>query len=277
MIWEPWANPSRLAPRPARGYSGREVGESGGREAAGATWRQCPSAPAARPLLCEGPTLPVGLPDCNLACHEYSVTVTVTGASRADRYALCSGSLPRQLRGLTGRSDCGSGDNPRHCRRSEGMRWKLKDGASLLPAPTITEDLKTAFGGTLTSPDRRRAAAYRGHGARRPACRPMGRDLRPRGKAINEPRPSDIKVLGVGKPANTNALIAQRNAPDGARRVQRVDPPDHNHARVSPVSAKLSVPVTASEHLTTGLTIATITPTSTTRWSKRPPAARAEQ
>jgi len=34
------------------------------------------------------------------------------------------------------------------------------------------------------------------------------------GKAINDKASRDIKVLVVGNPANTNALIAQRNAPD---------------------------------------------------------------
>src|SRR5690625_2852039 len=34
------------------------------------------------------------------------------------------------------------------------------------------------------------------------------------GKAINDVASRDIKVLVVGNPANTNALIAQRNAPD---------------------------------------------------------------
>ena len=34
------------------------------------------------------------------------------------------------------------------------------------------------------------------------------------GQAINEVASRDIKVLVVGNPANTNALIAQRNAPD---------------------------------------------------------------
>ena len=34
------------------------------------------------------------------------------------------------------------------------------------------------------------------------------------GKAINDHASRDIKVLVVGNPANTNALITQRNAPD---------------------------------------------------------------
>ena len=34
------------------------------------------------------------------------------------------------------------------------------------------------------------------------------------GKALNDNASRDVKVLVVGNPANTNALIAQRNAPD---------------------------------------------------------------
>ena len=34
------------------------------------------------------------------------------------------------------------------------------------------------------------------------------------GKALNDVASRDVKVLVVGNPANTNALIAQRNAPD---------------------------------------------------------------
>ena len=36
----------------------------------------------------------------------------------------------------------------------------------------------------------------------------------PQGKAINDNAKRDVKVLVVGNPANTNALIAQQNAPD---------------------------------------------------------------
>lgn len=36
----------------------------------------------------------------------------------------------------------------------------------------------------------------------------------PQGKAINDHAKRDVKVLVVGNPANTNALIAQKNAPD---------------------------------------------------------------
>jgi malate dehydrogenase len=36
----------------------------------------------------------------------------------------------------------------------------------------------------------------------------------PQGKAINDHAASDVRVLVVGNPANTNSLIAASNAPD---------------------------------------------------------------
>lgn len=51
------------------------------------------------------------------------------------------------------------------------------------------------------------------------------------GKAINKVASSDIKVLVVGNPANTNALIAQRNAPDiNPRQFTAMTRLDHNRA-----------------------------------------------
>lgn len=51
------------------------------------------------------------------------------------------------------------------------------------------------------------------------------------GKAINDHASKDIKVLVVGNPANTNALIAQRNAPDiNPRQFTAMTRLDHNRA-----------------------------------------------
>ncbi len=51
------------------------------------------------------------------------------------------------------------------------------------------------------------------------------------GKAINEVASRKIKVLVVGNPANTNALIAQRNAPDiDPRQFTAMTRLDHNRA-----------------------------------------------
>ena len=52
------------------------------------------------------------------------------------------------------------------------------------------------------------------------------------GKAINDNASKDIKVLVVGNPANTNALITQRNAPDiNPRNFTAMMRLDHNRAK----------------------------------------------
>lgn len=51
------------------------------------------------------------------------------------------------------------------------------------------------------------------------------------GKAINDHASRDVKVLVVGNPANTNSLIAQRNAPDiDPRQFTAMTRLDHNRA-----------------------------------------------
>ncbi|HEX2139538.1 MAG TPA: malate dehydrogenase [Woeseiaceae bacterium] len=58
------------------------------------------------------------------------------------------------------------------------------------------------------------------------------------GKAINEQAARDIRVLVVGNPANTNALITQRNAPDiHPSRITAMTRLDHNRA-VAQLAAK---------------------------------------
>lgn len=71
----------------------------------------------------------------------------------------------------------------------------------------------------------------------------------PQGKALNDHAKRDVKVLVVGNPANTNALIAQANAPD-------LDPNcftamvrlDHNRA-LSQLAGKTGVHSTDIEHM----------------------------
>ena len=56
--------------------------------------------------------------------------------------------------------------------------------------------------------------------------------FKPQGKALNAHAASDIKVLVVGNPANTNCLIAQSNAPDIPReRFTAMMRLDHNRAK----------------------------------------------
>ena len=83
-------------------------------------------------------------------------------------------------------------------------------------------------------------------------CRPTaGSSVRRARRSTTVPR-RDIKVLVVGNPANTNALIAQQHAPDvPADRFTAMTRLDHNRA-LGQLAAKLSVPVDrdrADDHL----------------------------
>lgn len=70
------------------------------------------------------------------------------------------------------------------------------------------------------------------------------------GKALNAVAKRDVKVLVVGNPANTNALIAQANAPDlPAKNFTAMMRLDHNRA-MTQVAQKAGVPVTEVKHMT---------------------------
>lgn len=70
------------------------------------------------------------------------------------------------------------------------------------------------------------------------------------GKAINDNASRDIRVLVVGNPANTNALITQRNAPDiDPRNFTAMMRLDHNRAKTQ-IAQKLAAPVTDVSNMT---------------------------
>ena len=69
------------------------------------------------------------------------------------------------------------------------------------------------------------------------------------GKALNEHAARDVKVLVVGNPANTNCLIAQRNAPAlDARNFTAMTRLDHNRA-LAQLAAKTGAAVSEIEGL----------------------------
>lgn len=70
------------------------------------------------------------------------------------------------------------------------------------------------------------------------------------GKAINDVASRSIKVLVVGNPANTNALIAQRNAPDiDPRQFTAMTRLDHNRG-LSQLAEKCSVSINDIKKMT---------------------------
>jgi malate dehydrogenase len=70
------------------------------------------------------------------------------------------------------------------------------------------------------------------------------------GKALNDNASKDIKVLVVGNPANTNSLIAQRNAPDiNPRQFTAMTRLDHNRA-LSQIANKTATSINDVTHMT---------------------------
>ena len=178
------------------------------------------------------------------------VNVTVTGAAGQIGYALlfriASGHLlgpdvPVRLRLL---------EIAPALKAAEGTAMELDDCAfPLLTGIDVTDDLKTAFDGTnvglLVGARPRTAGMERGD-----LLAANGGIFGPQGKAINDHAAGDVKILVVGNPANTNALIAQQHAPDvPADRFTAMTRLDHNRA-LSQLAAKLEVPVTEIEHMT---------------------------
>ncbi len=96
----------------------------------------------------------------------------------------------------------------------EGVVMEINDCAyPLVKDIVVTDDAGKAFDG----------AAYallvgskpRGKGMERgDLLKENGKIFKPQGQALNESAQRDVKVLVIGNPANTNALIAMGNAPD---------------------------------------------------------------
>ncbi len=85
---------------------------------------------------------------------------------------------------------------------------------------------------------------------RRDLLEANGGIFKPQGKAINAGAADDVRVLVVGNPANTNALIARSHAPDvPGDRFTAMTRLDHNRA-VSQLATKTGVPVSDVARLT---------------------------
>ncbi len=132
----------------------------------------------------------------------------------------------------------------------EGVAMELDDCAfPLLSGMVLTDDLNTAFEkvnwGLLVG------ARPRGKGMeRKDLLDANGAIFKPQGKAINDNAADDVRVLVVGNPANTNCLIAQKNAPDvPADRFTAMTRLDHNRA-AGQLASKAGVAVSDVKNVT---------------------------
>ena len=179
-----------------------------------------------------------------------TVTVTVTGAAGNIGYALlfriASGAMlgadtPVRLRLL---------EITPALKAAEGTAMELDDCAfPLLTGIDITDNATAAFDGTnvalLVGARPRTKGMERGD-----LLEANGGIFKPQGAAINAGAADDIRVLVVGNPANTNALIAAHAAPDVPKsRFTAMTRLDQNRA-LTQVAAKLGVPVTAVTRMT---------------------------
>lgn len=171
------------------------------------------------------------------------VTVTVTGAAGQIGYALLFRIASGQLIGPDTPINLRLLEIPQAVTAAEGTAMELDDCAfPLLRSIEVTDDTRKAFEGTnvglLVGAKPRAKGMERGD-----LLQANGGIFGPQGEAINTGAADDVRVLVVGNPANTNALIAQAHAPDvPAERFTAMTRLDHNRA-LTQLAKKLGVSI----------------------------------
>lgn len=178
------------------------------------------------------------------------VTVTVTGAAGQIGYALLFRTAAGDLLGPNTPVRLKLLEIPQAMKAAEGNAMELDDCAfDLLEDVEVYDDPAQAFDGTnvaLLVGARPRTAGME----RADLLEANGGIFGPQGRAINDNAAGDVKVLVVGNPANTNALIASNHAPDvPADRFTAMMRLDHNRA-IRQLSMKTGVHATEIKKLT---------------------------
>ncbi|WP_167147701.1 malate dehydrogenase [Actinomyces sp. ZJ308] len=159
------------------------------------------------------------------------VNITVTGAAGNIGYALLFRIASGALLGPDQRVNLRLLEIPPAVKAAEGTAMELFDSAfPTLGGVDIFDDAKAAFEGAniafLVGSMPRKAGMERAD-----LLSANGGIFGPQGEALNAGAADDIKVLVVGNPANTNALIAASHAPDiPASRFTAMTRLDHNRA-----------------------------------------------
>ena len=178
------------------------------------------------------------------------VNVAVTGAAGQIGYALLFRVASGQMLGLDTPINLRLLEIPDAVKAAEGTAMELDDCAfPLLNRIDISDDPNDAFESVNVA--LLVGARPRGPGMERgDLLEANGAIFRPQGEALNARAADDVKVLVVGNPANTNALIAACNAPDVPReRFTAMTRLDHNRA-MSQIASRLAVPVADVTNMT---------------------------
>ena len=176
--------------------------------------------------------------------------VAVTGAAGQIGYALLFRIASGQLLGDDTPVHLSLLEIPDAVKAAEGTAMELDDCAfPLLAGIDIHDDPNPAFDGANVcmlvgarprTKDMERADLLEANGG----------IFKPQGEAIAAGAADDVKVLVVGNPANTNALIAMSHAPDVPReRFTAMTRLDHNRA-IAQLARKTGAPVSDITNMT---------------------------
>jgi malate dehydrogenase len=169
--------------------------------------------------------------------------VAVTGAAGQIGYAILFRLASGQMLGSDTEIELRLLEIPDAVKAAEGTALELEDCAfPLLKSTDIFDDPEQAFDGVNVA--LLIGARPRSKGMERAdLLEANGQIFKPQGQALNDHAADDVKILVVGNPANTNALIAASNAPDIPKeRFTAMTRLDENRA-VAQVAKKLGVGV----------------------------------
>jgi malate dehydrogenase len=176
--------------------------------------------------------------------------VAVTGAAGQIGYALLFRIASGQMLGPDTPVHLSLLEIPQAVKAAEGTAMELDDCAfPTLAGVDIFDDPNAAFDGVsvalLVGARPRTKGMERGD-----LLEANGGIFKPQGLALGAHAASDIKVLVVGNPANTNCLIAKANAPDiPAERFTAMTRLDHNRAKAQ-IARKAGVTVNDITNMT---------------------------
>jgi malate dehydrogenase len=178
------------------------------------------------------------------------VRVAVTGAAGQIGYAILFRIASGQLLGSGTPVHLSLLEIPQAVKAAEGTAMELDDCAfPLLAGVDIHDDPNQAFDGVNVA--LLVGARPRSKGMERSdLLEANGGIFKPQGQALNDHAASDVRILVVGNPANTNCLIAKSNAPDiPAERFTAMMRLDHNRA-IAQLSKRTGASVTEITNMT---------------------------
>jgi malate dehydrogenase len=178
------------------------------------------------------------------------VRVAVTGAAGQIGYAILFRIASGQLLGPDTPVHLSLLEIPAALKAVEGTAMEIDDCAfPLVAGVDITDDPNRAFDGASVA--LLIGARPRTKGMERSdLLEANGGIFKPQGKALNDHAASDIRVLVVGNPANTNCLIAKSHAPDiPAERFTSMMRLDHNRA-IAQLASKAGATVSDITNMT---------------------------